>query len=340
MTNVEISKVEAGSFLARDVVTLRGKVLFKEGTVLTEEVISDIVSKLGNSFVVCVDTYKEVKLKISQSGVVASRYVDLILNQLSAYMNVAFRRGESIIDISDKLAGYLIKHRDTLQELILIKYVHNYTYNHCLNVAIIACQIGVELGLTESEINALVLGSLLHDLGKVDIPVSILDKPSKLSDAEFYTIKKHPQLGCDLLKDIDIDNRSFNIVIQHHEKLDGSGYPNKLRSQNINDLSRIVAIADIFDALTSERAYHKPMAVHKALVLLKRDSENGKLDDLVVEKLCSSVVVYPPNTFLQLSNGMTGFVVDSGVDNKPVIFDTIHRRYFNLAKHPEVQVVI
>lgn len=340
MVRVEISKVQSGYFLACDAIHSSGRVLCKEGTVLTNDVINYIISSSNESFVVCVESFEDVKPRLSHDGVVASKYISLILSQLSSYMNVSFRKGESIVKIAGQLSSYLLEHRDILQELITIRHIHDYTYNHCLNVAIIACQIGVELGLTESEIRALVLGSLLHDLGKIDIPVEILDKPSKLSDDEFCTIKQHPQFGCDLLESVDLDDRAHAIVIQHHEKLDGTGYPNKLHYNKIHDLSKIAAVADIFDAVTSERSYHKPMATHKAVDLLIKDAESGKVDKLVVDSLKECVVMYPINTYLTLSNGMSGFVVDSGVNNMPVIFDIQCKRYFNLAKHLDVQVVV
>lgn len=339
MVRIEISKVPQGYFLACDAVHSSGRVLCKEGTVLTDDIISYIISCSDENFIVCVESFEDVKPRLSHDGVVASKYIALILSQLSSYMNVSFRKGESIVKIAGQLSSYLLEHRDILQELITIRHIHNYTYNHCLNVAIIACQIGVELGLTESEIKALVLGSLLHDLGKIDIPIEILDKPSKLSDDEFYTIKQHPQYGCDLLENVDLDDRANAIVIQHHEKLDGTGYPNHLPYNKIHDLSKVVAVADIFDAVTSERSYHQPMATHKAVNLLEKDAENRKVDKLVVDALRECVVLFPLNTFLTLSNGMSGFVIDSGINNMPVIFDIKNKRYFNLAKHLDVHVV-
>lgn len=338
MCQFKISELSPGLLLASDI-TYKSVQLFEKDTILTEEVINKLRSIFKEDIYVNVYSFREIKPKISTDGVAATNYINFILSHLTSALNVQLRDCNEVVNLSNRLTDYLIKNRDVLQELIMIKYMHNYTYSHCLNVAVISSQIGVNLGLTEKEIRALVLGSLLHDLGKTAIPTSILDKPTKLSDAEFNIIKEHPEEGYKLLSNVELDKSSFDIIIQHHEKLDGSGYPNNLVSKGINPLSKIVAVSDIFDAVTSERSYHKPLQAYSAVDLLQKDVNNKKLDSIVVDVLKKSVVLFPLNTYVSLSNGISGYVVGYSDDNvSPVIYDIVKKKTYNISKIFNVEV--
>ena len=144
-----------------------------------------------------------------------------------------------------------------------------YTAGHQQRVSRLACAIAEEMNLTEKQIDGLRIAGLIHDLGKVTIPAEILSKPSKLTETEFSIIKNHPQVAYDILKKIDFPWPVADIVLQHHEYLDGSGYPQGLESKDILLETRILTVADVVEAMASHRPYRPALGIDKALDEIK-----------------------------------------------------------------------
>jgi putative two-component system response regulator len=140
-----------------------------------------------------------------------------------------------------------------------------YTSGHQKRVATIACKIAERMNLPQIKIDGIRLAGLLHDIGKISIPVDILIKPSKLDTMEYEIIKQHPKIGYDIIKDIEFDHPIPKIVIQHHERLNGSGYPAKLKSKDIILEAKILAVADVVEAMTSHRPYRVSLGINKAI---------------------------------------------------------------------------
>ena len=137
----------------------------------------------------------------------------------------------------------------------------NHTVNHSYNVSFYSCLLGAKIGLSEEQLEILKMSALLHDIGKISIPDQILLKPGRLTDEEFRVIKRHPLIGYELLKDLPDMETVLPVVRWHHERMDGKGYPDQLRQQEIPLLVRIVGIADAFDAMTSNRVYQKCLSI-------------------------------------------------------------------------------
>lgn len=158
---------------------------------------------------------------------------------------------------------------------------HNQTYQHCLLVAGTAAAFAIELGFSNPDRQRVAAAALLHDIGKAKIPVAILDKPSKLDRTELEAMRQHPRLGFEALLGADtLHPEMLEIVMNHHELLDGSGYPHGLSGGEISDLTRIITITDVFGALIERRAYKPPMAAQDAYQILL--DMGSKLDrDLV-----------------------------------------------------------
>jgi putative nucleotidyltransferase with HDIG domain len=160
---------------------------------------------------------------------------------------------------------------------------HSQTYQHCLIVTGVVAAFGQHLGLRASDRNRLSFAAMLHDVGKALVPVAILEKPGPLDQAEFAVMKKHPEFGADAMKKASgLHPEMLDIILHHHEYLDGSGYPHGLRASEISDLVRIMTIADVYGALIERRSYKPPLPSQKAYDILR---EMGpKLDkDLVRE---------------------------------------------------------
>lgn len=160
-----------------------------------------------------------------------------------------------------------------------------YTAGHSRRVARIAACIGGEMGLPEEEILILNKSSLLHDIGKLGIPDNILNKTGKFNQEEFTSIKEHPAKGEEICKNLRLNNQILKVIRSHHEKLDGSGYPDGLKGAQLDLLTKIVTVADIFDALTTVRPYRGTKTVDEAVSIMDQEAQEGKLDIAIVNCL-------------------------------------------------------
>lgn len=176
-----------------------------------------------------------------------------------------------------------------------------YTVGHTFRVTMYALQLAEELQLKPEQLRVIAQGALVHDVGKINIPDDILNKPGKLSNEEREIIEQHPVSGYDMCRDLGFMKEELNIIRSHHEKWDGSGYPDRLMGEEIDLLARIVAVADVYDALTSDRSYRKAWSHSEAMNLLKEEKEKH-FDPTCVDawmSLCErnpSVYLYPSTT--------------------------------------------
>lgn len=164
-----------------------------------------------------------------------------------------------------------------------------YTGNHTGCVAKTAIAIGREMGLPEEQVNALKRGGVLHDIGKIGIPDSILNKRGPLSAEEFEVMKKRPVIGYEICKPLKTTKGLLEMILHHHEKLDGSGYPDGLKGDEIPLSVRIVAVADIYDSLTSDRAYRSKLGLEATLDIMDREAECNHIDGEVLNALKKNI---------------------------------------------------
>ncbi len=164
-----------------------------------------------------------------------------------------------------------------------------YTCGHVERVGEYAVEIGRRMGLDETQLQALRYGGVVHDIGKVGIPDHILNKPGKLTDEEMEIMRRHPVIGYDILKPLRTFRDVLPIVRWHHEKPNGRGYPDGLKGEAIPLTARIIAVADVFDALSTDRPYRKAFDMEKCLAILNEDAANGNLDQEVVDVLIQIV---------------------------------------------------
>lgn len=167
----------------------------------------------------------------------------------------------------------------------LIEAKDPYTDGHTRRVSLIAKKLGEEFNLSPKEIDTLEIVGMVHDIGKVAIPDHVLNKPSKLSDEEFDLMKTHTVIGEKIVKPLNSFKEYLLPIKNHHEKLNGSGYPNGLKKEEISFVTRIITVVDIFDALYSDRPYRKKMPIEKAIHILREEVGIGNLDKDIVDKL-------------------------------------------------------
>lgn len=194
-------------------------------------------------------------------------------------------------------------------QMIALQNYDDYTYKHCLRVAMLSASVCAELGLSDAETKECVVAGLLHDIGKSNIDHDIIIKPGKLTDKEFEEIKRHPLIGYNILK--NGGHYSSNIlsgVLFHQEKYDGSGYPTGLAGEKIPLIARIMAVCDVFDALTSNRPYRVPWSVAETEEYIL-GSCGTHFDLEVTQAFLRAFNPYPVGTMVQLSDGRHGVVI-------------------------------
>ena len=182
------------------------------------------------------------------------------------------------------------------------------TYAHCLNVSLICNVFGKWLGMPDRDVQTLTVAGLLHDVGKLKIPETIIGKPAKLSDEEYNVIKTHALEGYNILKGYDMDDHIKNAALMHHERCDGSGYPMGLTGDRIDPFAKIVAIADVYDAMTSARVYRGPLCPFKVISIFESEGLQ-KYDSEYILVFLEYIVNTYLNNRVRLSNGLEGEIV-------------------------------
>ncbi len=207
------------------------------------------------------------------------------------------------------LVDSVLRNRDALLCLTNLKDYDDYTFLHCVNIGILAVSFGRHLGMTKRQLENIGFGGILHDIGKTMIPESILNKPGKYTEAEYEIMKRHVSLGGEILRKHDnIPEEAMLVAIQHHERYNGTGYPNRLFGNKISLEGQIASISDVYDALTYERVYHKASSCHATV---KRLYEWGDtlFDRELIERFVQCIGIYPFNSFVELNTGQCGIVV-------------------------------
>lgn len=292
------------------------------GTILTDQSICFLREKFGDYYDVWVrDSVLSRKDYGSDVEEEARRYVGYLVDSFSDLLSASIYSIEEFDTICEELRKYLKTSRNTLSDILLLKDNHRYTYDHSINVAMYSTLVGLVENLSSEDLQDLIIGSILHDIGKVRISNYILDKPDKLLSDEFKSIKKHPIYGVDMVERFSILNKNIkDIILQHHEKLDGSGYPYNLKGSEVNELAKIVAVCDIFDAVTSERSYHKAKTYNQGVSILYDEVEKGKLEEKYVSELIQRVIAYPRGALVRLNdNKIYEVLEDTGIKEKPVL---------------------
>jgi len=212
--------------------------------------------------------------KALNRGVAAAHQVMVkIFEKLPAGVPLTF---DDIIEAENKILK-AIKHSSLREWLTTVGCHHTDSYRHCLFVTGFAVAFAQHLGMREDDQRRMARAALLHDVGKAFVPVAILDKPDALSDAEIIEIRKHPRLGYDVLAaQGGFPPEMLDVVLHHHELLDGTGYPDGLRGNQISDIVRLTTIVDIYAALVEKRAYRQPFTHAKAFAIMEQ--MDGKLD--------------------------------------------------------------
>jgi putative nucleotidyltransferase with HDIG domain len=210
--------------------------------------------------------------------------------------------------VSD-MTDSVFRNPDALSSLSRLKRFDEYTFYHSVNTALLAMSLGRSLGFDRSTLHLAGVGTLLHDIGKMKIPLEVLNKPGRFEAHEMEMMKQHVLRGVEVLATTTGLGESYiKPALEHHERVNGDGYPHRRAKQDISQFGLITAIVDIYDAMTSDRCYHKGRPAHEILQLLYRLSLDGHLDSTFVQRFIQVVGVYPVGSIVELNTGETGIV--------------------------------
>ena len=237
--------------------------------------------------------------------------------------------------VADEIVDSLSNNSDALQSLSALRTKDAYLLEHSLNVGVLLASFGRYLGWERSRLAQLVVGGIVHDIGKTQVKLEILNKPSKLEKQEFEHMKLHQVFSIDLLDDIkNLSLTSREVSTMHHEKLDGTGYPQGLKDKQISEVGRMSSIVDIYDALTASRCYKKAMSPAAAIKIMMGLSGHH-LDSDLLKAFILCVGFYPVGSVVELSNNLLGLVWESNESDmkKPIIktfYNTQYKKYYEV----------
>jgi len=326
MRRIATENCVTGMVLAKPVYNDIGLVLIGIDVKLTESMIYRL-QQLGVDYVYINDPRTD---DITFDEPISDKTREMALKAIKGTFNDLFSGQRTLIkkDLNSVFKPVLenmisdLKMNNNVMLMLSNIYIKDfYLYTHSLNVVLYTISVGMAKGYNQEQIMELGLGSLLHDIGKTEIPISVLEKKGPLTQEEFNLIKEHTTYGFNMLrKEHGIPLLSAHCAFQHHERLDGSGYPRGIKGKEIHEYAKIVAIADVYDALISKRVYKEPILPHEALEYLYTKA-NTEFDKEILEIFRKTVAIYSIGVSLTLSSGESGIVVDinSNVPDRPIM---------------------
>jgi len=339
MRGKSTSKVQPGEILGRSIFREDGTVLVTKGTALTknmlyrllmedvyfifiEDEISDgieptnVISdeQLLRGSVEMSKVFKEVKNSVRFTSDQRDQRLRYVYNSLHI---------ETLSKFLDEIERDLMTNREALYQVFNMFSVDMYTYKHSVDVAILSMLIGKEIGYNMKDIKLLGFGGLLHDIGKSQIPVEVLNKKGKLTDEEWALLQTHSELGYELIKDvISLNGHVKQMVRYHHERNDGSGYPFALKDKELSEFIKIIIVADIFNAIASNRVYRQALTPEQIVEYIHQETVY-RLDYKIVNALLKVIHIYPEGVIVKLCDGRKAIVVGSkkGAPTRPLLRD-------------------
>ncbi|GBF10242.1 HD-GYP domain-containing protein [Tepidibacillus sp. HK-1] len=329
MRRIPTTKCQPGVKLAKPILNDIGGVLIAKDVELTQSMIERLLQLGVDSLYIYDARTDDIEVK----DVLSDKTRELALKSIKDTFQDMFKeklvhrpltKGNLTLVFKPVLDHMLDDMKANQQAMLMLSSIYIkdlYLYTHSLQVAIYSISMGMAKGYNQQQLSELGLGAMLHDIGKTKVPISVLEKKEPLTEEEFALIRSHTEYGFDLLrKEPGIPLLSAHCAYQHHERINGGGYPRGLSGDDIHEYARIVAIADVYDALVSKRAYKNTILPHEALEFLY--SKAGvDFDRDLLELFRKTIAIYPIGTNIILNSGELGIVVDinSKYPDRPII---------------------
>lgn len=304
--------IREGMTLGDNLYNNTGDLMLSRGEVLIPEYISSIKRLKYNGIYIDDDISKDIEVINVINDKVRADTVKAIKNTF-----IHCEKGNKLqkCDVKatriqiDRIVDEICNNKELMVNMVDMKVFDDYTYYHSVNVAVLSVVLGVALEMDRDDLRDLGFAAILHDIGKVFIDKGILNKEGYLTAAEFDEIKSHSLLGCNhIKKGYGVSLEAYMGILDHHEKYEGGGYPNNISGDRISLFGRIISIADVYDALTSDRPYRGALLPSDAMEYIM-GSTMTLFDPKVVEVFVRKIAPYPIGTCVKLSNGLTGIVI-------------------------------
>ena len=318
MKSARVSEILIGNMIAEPVYSEHGNLLLKEGVIINDHVLNKLLAH-EIDYVYIFDALMEGveqkslvrEEKLEESVRVVKNVFDDVLHKESMGVKSGISRSDIALvkNVVDELLKELENAENILYTVVDLIGTDAYTYKHSVNVTVLSIIAAKALGYDREDIKNIAMGALLHDIGKVRVESELILKPGKLTFEERKRVEKHPSYGYELLEAIEgLSYTTKQIILLHHEKLDGSGYPYGLRGIEIPPYVRIVTVCDMYDAMTTDRVYRNKMPIYRALDILMAEAIY-RIDPKVYSVLLNNIAVYPVGTGIVLSDGRIGVVM-------------------------------
>jgi putative nucleotidyltransferase with HDIG domain len=359
LQRISINKVKLGMFVSDETPGLEEAGLNARGLISRQETLDKLIQagvselyidpNLGKSspFALPIpantSSLKSTTALEQERGKAASIYSDARELVGSLMRNVKLGQAIELApveELADEINGSILRNSNALMCMAQIREKDEYLLEHSINVALLMSVFTRYLGYSIEDRHQLVTGALLHDIGKIRVPTQILNKPGKLTDDEWQEMRNHVRHGEEvLLKSEGITPIALAICAQHHEKLNGSGYPRGLKEAKITVAGRLASIVDIYDAITADRVYHQGKSPFDTMKILLELASIDHLDKDLTYKFISCMSLYPVGSLVQLSNGRLAVVIEVNYD-KPKL-PTV-RCFYNTRSenHEQPKVVV
>lgn len=300
---------DANCKVAKTIFDSTGKPLIKAGAPLSTGILNALIKRNVPYVYIDDGNTDDILPELAVSDATRSAAT----HKVSTIVEHTVKKKKTSIDIPvkdevDCIIHDLLANKTGMFNLINIHSMADYLLSHAVNVAIISTAIGIKMGLPKNQLLDLGIGALLHDIGKTCISNELLEKPSQLTAEEFGEVKRHAEFGFELLRKSSFSLTSAHVAFQHHEWWNGTGYPRGIKGPDIHLYGRIVAVADVYDALTSDRPYRPAFLPHDAIELLF-GSGNYQFDYEIVKIFKDTVSLYPVGHSVLLSTGDIAAIV-------------------------------
>ncbi|QGH34214.1 HD domain-containing protein [Gracilibacillus salitolerans] len=321
--------IRAGIELAKPIYDAHGRVLLQKNIQLTESMV-DRLKTSGITYVFTRDEDTDDIIvhppipdqqRIEAVHKIKETFRTLESEDITKNNYLLEKAALKLDQLVKGIARELSNNDDVIHYLSDLLIIDDYVFSHSLNVSMYTLALAQELNLKNKDMEQLGLGAVLHDIGKIILPDEVLNKPGKLTNKEFKLVQAHTEYGFDLLRKAhNIPLLVAHCAYQHHERLDGSGYPRGIKDKEIHPFARIIGVADVFDAVTSNRTYRDAMLPHEGLEILYGGS-GTQFDIQLVDSFKKTVAVYPNGLTIYLSDGREGVVArqNSQMFERPVV---------------------
>jgi putative nucleotidyltransferase with HDIG domain len=326
-----VQNLKGEEILGKTIYNLEGKTLLKKGTRLKHGLINTL--KVNGFYYVYVDdiNFDDIKNdeKINNLKQMTIARIPDIFNGI---INCDAESFNGLLKIIDDLAEYIVSEGNVNTNLYEINEYDNYTYIHCVDTSIMAMFLAFNLNLSTNQLKDIGRAAILHDIGKLKIAETIINKKGILSLKELIEIKKHPIYGYEMLVKAGLKNEYIlQAVRQHHEHIDGTGYPDCIKDDKITKFAKIISICDVFTALSANRSYRSRFNPNEAYEYILSGA-NTLFDEAYVDKFKETFSIYPLGCCVKLSNGIEGFVISQNKNfpDRPIIrvtYDSLTKMY-------------